>query len=435
MQISDNPQFRNARWLPYSNKNTNWQLPGEDGEKTVDIRYKDEAGNITETVSDKIVLDRTPPMIGSVKINNGDRITNNANKTIVLNLEAEDAKQMMISNRYDFFDAEWENYAEKRDWVLQGPDGLKTVYVKFKDAIGNISKVAYAKIGVDRQAPREGRIQINDGGRYVTNINGYVDVKLYALDAREMRLAQDEALENYEWEPYQYLVQDFLLKGDDGEKKVYVQFRDGAGNETSPIVASVIMDRQQPYDESITINNGDKYTNTKDNRVRLSLQATDATEMIVGHSRKFTGQSSWEPYAENKLWALNGLDGPKEVWVKFRDQAGNESKPIKGDIILDTEAPIARFMEINGKSTLTDNTKVELTIKADNADFMMISNYPNFDGSIWEEYKTERVWELLPGPGLKKVYIKFKDKAQNETPSRYSTITLDDKPLVNATGN
>ena len=432
MQLSSSTSFTKVRWVPYSNKNNNWQLPGEDGKKTVYVRFRDAAGNISDVTSASITLDRTPPLIGSVKINGGDRITNNADKSIVLEIEAKDVTEMMISNRFDFKDGNWEAYATKREWTLTGPDGLKTVYIKFRDRIGNVSRVASARIGVDRQAPREGRIQINGGAKFATNINGYVDLKLYALDAKEMRIAQDPALENYEWQPYEYIIEDYLLKGDDGEKKVYVQFRDRAGNETTPIVASIVLDRQSPYDETLVINNGEKYTNNTSNQVQLDIAATEAVEMLIGNNQYFRGRSKWQPYATQARWVLDGSDGEKTVHIKFRDRAGNQSEPITSTIILDTQAPTARYMKINGNETLTDDTKVLLTIKAEGASFMMVSNYPDFSGSIWEDYKEQRTWDMLPGEGLKKVYIKFKDNAQNETPSKFSTITLENRNPVEA---
>jgi hypothetical protein len=49
---------------------------------------------------------------------------------------------MMISNNADFSDAYWEHYKTPRDWGMTG----STVYVKFKDNAGNISKIYSAPL-------------------------------------------------------------------------------------------------------------------------------------------------------------------------------------------------------------------------------------------------------------------------------------------------
>jgi len=47
-----------------------WVLTGDDGTKTVWVKFRDRAGNESEAVSDSIVLDRVPPEIGPVTVAN-----------------------------------------------------------------------------------------------------------------------------------------------------------------------------------------------------------------------------------------------------------------------------------------------------------------------------------------------------------------------------
>jgi hypothetical protein len=48
---------------------------------------------------------------------------------------------MAISNDSDFSGGSWENYGTSKTWQLSGENGIKTVYVKFKDTSNNTSSV------------------------------------------------------------------------------------------------------------------------------------------------------------------------------------------------------------------------------------------------------------------------------------------------------
>ena len=112
------------------------------------------------------------------------------------------------------------------------------------------------------------------------------------------------------------------------------------------------------------------------------------------------------------------------MYVKFRDDARNESSVASASILLDTQPPIPQYVKINGGKTSTKETRVVLGIKARGAEFMQVSNDPKFEGAIWEPYTTSKEWDLNPGEGLKRVFVRFKDNAQNESPHKWSDITL-----------
>ena len=82
--------------------------------------------------------DSTPPTNTSIIINNDEETTVVAD--VILTLSAGGAKQMMIANDSNFKNANWENYITTKEWTLTKGNGEKTVYAKFKDIAGNISK-------------------------------------------------------------------------------------------------------------------------------------------------------------------------------------------------------------------------------------------------------------------------------------------------------
>ncbi|MCS7018426.1 MAG: hypothetical protein RMJ87_12310 [Cytophagales bacterium] len=423
MMISNSPDFAGERWRGYSELNINWALSGGDGVKTVYAKFKDEAGNESHVYSDDIILDRTPPKKGSVKI-----LAENQQvkfQQVKLELLAQDAVEMMISNFYDFRNAKWEPYTTTKDWTLIGEDGVKMVFVKFKDRVNNISQVAYDKIGLDMTAPRGGDIKINNGARYCTNINKLVTLKLSVQDAVDMMISNNKDFKDAKWQRYEPYIYNWKLEGEDGEKQVFAKFRDRAGNETQPVVASIILDRQEPINEKVIINNNEECTNAANGKVKLDISAEGAKEMMISNNKYFNN-ASWEPYKESREWILSPSDGEKTVFVKFRDEAGNESGIASDNILLDTDAPIPGAIKFAGNNqTLTKTTLVTLEFNARKANFMMISNSPRFDdGAIWEPYQASKKWSLRDGAGLKRVYAKFKDNCNNECQPISREITL-----------
>jgi hypothetical protein len=74
---------------------------------------------------------------------------------------------------------------------------------------------------------------------------------------------------------------------------------------------------------SVQINSGRAYTDSTN--VLLSLKATDNRGIVAGMRISNDGVSwtGWESYATNKPWALTAGDGPKSVFVQFKDDVDN----------------------------------------------------------------------------------------------------------------
>ncbi|MFC1552731.1 beta-propeller fold lactonase family protein [Candidatus Latescibacterota bacterium] len=87
------------------------------------------------------LIDTVSPQSAKITINQNDTYT--SSEEISLQLSVLDAtsgvSDMMIANESLFSGAGWEPYAETKIWNLTSGDGTKTVYVKFRDAAGNIS--------------------------------------------------------------------------------------------------------------------------------------------------------------------------------------------------------------------------------------------------------------------------------------------------------
>jgi len=130
----------------------------------------------------------------------------------------------------------------------------------------------------------------------------------------------------------------WTLSAGDGSKTVYAQWRDSAGNWSTPVNASITIDQTAPTG-TVVINDDDAETATA--AVTLTLTTDDGagsgtTQVLISNSTDFTGVTP-TAYAASIPWILTGGNGPKTVYVKFIDAAGNVSaSPVSDDITLNS---------------------------------------------------------------------------------------------------
>ena len=91
---------------------------------------------------------------GGIVINGGAAATDSRNST--LTLSASDAFSTVTQMRFSDTGTSYstaEAYATTKAWTLSGGTGTKTVYVQFKDALGNWSSAFADTIVYDTSAP------------------------------------------------------------------------------------------------------------------------------------------------------------------------------------------------------------------------------------------------------------------------------------------
>jgi len=141
-------------------------LPGSDGERVVEIRYRDGAGNVSEAARDSIVVDRTAPTV-SVTIGDGSASVNSSRVTIAIaatdNLSGLEA---MLVEGGKSGASTWEAPAVERDVELPPGEGDRTIRVRVRDRAGNVSSVATDAVLVDLTPPT-GSFLVNDDALYV----------------------------------------------------------------------------------------------------------------------------------------------------------------------------------------------------------------------------------------------------------------------------
>lgn len=451
MMISVNANFSGANWESY-NTSKSATLSSGDGLKIYYVKFKDASGNISPSFSDDILLDTGNPS-GSLFINNGTSYTKTTDVNLQLNSDDNidkqetydeggigatgicdaDVRKVMISNNSSFVGANWEDYNNTtwdihtldKNWSITPGDGVKTAYVKYQDYAGNISSSYSDTIILDTQSP-DGSILIN-GGASSTN-DPQVNLALAAADSgsgvSQMCLSNRSDFQDTKWESFNS-SKAWILDGGNGKNNVYVKFQDGVGNISAVYSDDINLNTTKPTGW-ISIQNCASYINSQ--TVSLTLYAADdvgVAQMMLSNSASFPGVS-WETYSSSKVWNLSSGGGVKNVYVKYKDGAGNESYPSSDSIILDTQKPTGS-VSINGGNTSTPSTPVTLSLSANDnygVSEMIISNNPDFSSATWELYASTKSWRILSGSGTRTVYVEYKDLSGNISNKFSDSINL-----------
>jgi N-acetylneuraminic acid mutarotase len=252
-------------WQIYGKSILPWKLADGDGTKTIHVRFKDYAGN-EGTASRTVTLNTAVGTEYGLSINGGALFTNQI--TVALQIAAPAyTQQMMISNDGGFAGATWEPFNTNKTWQIS-QHGVatvpRTVYIRFKDANGNISSTFQDDILLDVTAPTGSVTILSNSSQQLqasavqaaeTSANTTVDYTVLlpfvvnrsecpALGTESVTLgltAEDDAsgvgammISNSasfacaQWEPFSKTK---AWKAPAGEKQtVYVRFRDNAGN-------------------------------------------------------------------------------------------------------------------------------------------------------------------------------------------------------------
>jgi uncharacterized protein (AIM24 family) len=415
-------------WQPYT-PSTVWDLATGDGTKTVYVRYRDTLGN-QSTFNDDIILDTAEPG-GSVSIEGGDLYTSDPH--VQLNLNASDGGGSGVASMRLSHDGSnwtgWEAFSSTKSWTLLSGDGTKTVYVEFMDQVGWVSSPQSDSILLDTTSPL-GEIYINGGAAYTTD--SAVTLSLNAHDGigsgiSTMRFSNNGSSWTA-WETYQ-LTKDWLLPSGDGNKSVYVQYKDYAGNYAG-FNDTIFLDETDPSG-TIIINNGDAYTNNHSVNLMLSMDDGNGSGLNQARfSNDYSVWSAWEPYTASKTWELAAGTGSRIVYVQFTDNAGNIA--IEDDAIVVDMQPPNGTITIESDAAYTNDTHVLLTLSASDSGGASVSHmrFSN-NGTMWSSwipYSTSSAWTMDTGDGTKQVYVQYKDSAGNQSSSSSDTIILDTVP-------
>ena len=301
--------------------------------KTIKFFAIDLAGNPGLVSSGTYSFDTGSDITGIVSINNGVVSTNTP--TVMLTLFASDPVDAIASMQISNDQLTWSSmtYTTSQPWILNGGDGLKTVYVKFTDSIGGQSGAFTASIVLATGAP-------------ITTASPIPGI--YSTPPVNVSLTSSN--------PFATIYYTSDLSAPTTSSPMYTGPISLNATTTLKYFAVDISGNVELYStstwtispgdlvSSIGINNG--ATLTKTTAVSLQLSATDpAGVSSMQFSNDGAVWSNEEAYATTKSWTLTTGDGLKTVYARFRDNAlpapGFQYTPVTAQITLDTTAPIS----------------------------------------------------------------------------------------------
>ncbi|MBI3307736.1 MAG: discoidin domain-containing protein, partial [Candidatus Omnitrophica bacterium] len=360
-------------WEEYTSRN--YTLPDQDGLIEVHVQFHDVVGNYSESVYDRILLDRKPPA-GTISVNGGVQYIRQTGATLDLSaadglLESGIDQMSFSTDGVDWSDPE--PYAEIKDWTFTSGDGEKKVYVKYSDKAGNWSEAVIAKVTLDTVPPVVSLLS-----PVLTNEPNYT--LAYKVDGE--------------------VITESVKSLTEGNNVFIRPITDLAGNKTD-VTWNITLDTKAPTG-SIAIT-GD-LTHTKETGIKLTLSGTDGTDSGVEKMSFSTDNVNWsaeENYAVTKDWTLSTGDGLKTIYVRYHDKAGNIGQSYFTSITLDTVKPVVELTS----ATLVRDASYTLKYKVDDVE------------------KTE---SIILQEGINTISRSPEDKAGNKTDVTWN-ITLDSK--------
>ena len=345
-----------------------------------------------------------------------------------LTLSAVGASEMYISNTAGCSSGgSWTSYATSSSgWTLGQSNATATVYVKYRDEAHNETSCVNDTIVHDDQDPTSPSIVI-DGGTHTND--GTPDLTLAATGASEMFITNVGGCSvGGSWSSYATSYSGWTLGQSNGTATVYVKYRDEAHNETSCVNDTIVHDNQAPTSPSIVIAGGAPHT--QDSSPDLMLSATSASEMYVTNTSGCGAGGTWETYGTSKSnWSLGQTNALATVYIKYRDEAHNETSCINDTIVHDDQAPTSTAITIDGGTHIA-NTSVNLTLAATGASEMYVTNTSGCgSGGTWLAYMTTYSgWTLGQTNSTATVYIKYRDPVGNVSSCINDTIVHDSIP-------
>jgi hypothetical protein len=244
MMISEDPTFEASEWDTFA-QDVAFTLSDGEGRKTVHVRL--DADGQTIDTSASIVLDRTPPWEAGIAVAGGQ--THVTSRAVDLLLSADDSDpdpavevsgvaEMRLSETADCSGGAWAPYQRRLTLPLTDGDGEKPLSVRYRDRAGNETECAVTQVILKTEPPLLGSPPLVLAGGAATVYDPLVDVTLSVIGAEEMALAEDEGLAGAVWQPYAATTS-WLFPRHEGSHTLHARFRDGAGNVTERVSASV----------------------------------------------------------------------------------------------------------------------------------------------------------------------------------------------------
>jgi hypothetical protein len=328
-----------------------WTLSTGDGTKTVNYQVKDNAGRISATYSDTIVLDTVNPT-GSISIAAG--ATYATSTAVTLNLTYADTGsgpyQMQFQNESGAWSG-WQAVAAMKAWTLSTGDGSKTVSYQVKDNAGRISTTYSDTILLDTINPTAS-LAINGGAASTSTLSVVLNVA--ASDATSGIASTSASNDNVTFTPVSGTSPAWTITNGNGTKTVWYRVVDGSGrttivSDTITLVIGPSVDFQAPDEGTTLLQSATSYVvmwlESGGAITTRALQRQHGAIVTSGNCAGVAWEDDGSAVASASPVDSTSLeDGFCYRWVEtVTDDLGQSSTQTSGSVLIDLTVPSTTF--------------------------------------------------------------------------------------------
>jgi hypothetical protein len=429
------------------------------GSKTIAVRFRDAAGNTSQTFVDcattpghaaSITFDTSPPsgvLVALASSNTNDPAGFSTTGSITATFTRGDATSIKHGQAVDCATAS--GYVSiagtsvaVNNIALAGGDGLKTYFACFRDNAGNVTS-ATASITVDQTTP-SGSLTLANG----TNLIGTTTTTAtltYSNDTTGV-LVQNGSLLTCPTGAGSYLpAQPTLthtLTANSGAKTVFACLRDAAGNVSSVLSDDVTVDVTPPTLNAFTVNGSAVAVTTRSTTVTLAVDASDTNgpvTMAVANTALSCATASYTSLASSFLHQIP-VTSSTTINLCLRDGLGVTSTAAVTRLVnLDQTGPSGTAEVRTSSGTVTElvnttsvSVRLNLSVSETDVERKVANDVIDCNNSadyvaLGSPLPTNVSHTLSTGDGTKTVLVCLRDTVGNVTLVS-DTIVLDQTP-------
>ncbi len=262
-----------------------------EGVSKAHFQFKDLCGYESDISSLTFIHDSVPPVVGDLRLNGGKETTRE--RSVSLAIDADDALSDTLEMKLavcsgdgedllcdpSLEEAPWQPFASVSTVTFDETLGMKTVKLKFKDITGNETDVASTSILFDDQPPQDMSVQIGDGSGTIHNASVLITITGDGPDW--MKVGETSGLAGIMWQVYSNKFT-HTFSPEDGDKHLFVIFKDAAGNQTEEIHVQAELTTKGSISGHLTIEGRNDSAG-----VTVSIDNTDF-EMVTAQNGVFT---------------------------------------------------------------------------------------------------------------------------------------------------
>jgi len=415
--------------------------------KLLFVQYKTADGNLSPVYRQSITIDPFPIMENVLSINEGHEVTVNKVVSLKINVPA-NAKEMVIfeevtSGGMTFvggFPVQMAARTQLEKYWLQVQSemrftfldvGLKTLYVKFRDA-DKIESSVYSSIIQVQPFPPDGSPGFRINGGAAVSPTRVLDIQpLPPEGAQSMKVAVDD-LHDLQGGPALQLRDHLQVTANKpGTATVYVQYLDRSGITSFIYAQNILIDPFFGQSGQLAINGGAGITNNQILNVNV-VPPQGAALMQWSLNEPLHDHHPWSPTMP-QLHVQVHRTGLQTIYARFKSATGDMSAATVASIIYDPFSQLVNGITLNGGTAVSFQSQVPVQVLTPSAVVRMRYSHEQsmLDHLPWLVAEPNFIYSFPDKTGIATLYIQFQTVDGDVSSVQYRQIYLDLFPLSN----